>query len=100
MWEAQGEFWCSPVGPIKEAIEEFVEYVDGLVLEVTPVIFDESVGGRCFDVTGKGIDSIELRPRQRPITGHKFVTLIFAHLYYPPYGVHDSISHIRGQIVR
>src|SRR2546430_17105402 len=79
MRKAQCQLWCTPVGPIKEAIEEFVKYLNGIVLKVAPVIFDDGVGGRCFDVTGKVIDSIELLPCQRPITGHKFVTLIFAH---------------------
>ena len=69
----------APVSPIEEAIEELVEHVDGIVLEVTPMIFDEGVGGRCLDVTGKGLDSIELLPCQRSFDGHEFVTLVFAH---------------------
>ena len=81
----------APVGPIEEAIEVLVEHVDGIVLEVTPVIFDEGVGGRRFDVTGKGVDSIELPPCQRSINGHEFVPLVFAHYCFPPCGVNASI---------
>ena len=36
---------ASPSWPIEEAIEELVEHFDGIVLEVTPVIFDKGVGG-------------------------------------------------------
>jgi hypothetical protein len=84
MGKTEGQFGRTPVGPIEEAIEELVKDIDGIVLEVTPVIFDEGVSGRCFDVTGKGIDSIELRWCQWPITGHEFITLVFAHLGCPP----------------
>src|SRR5205085_7398376 len=69
------QFGRAPIGPIEEGIEELVEHVDGIVLEVAPLIFDEGMGGRCVDVTGKGIDSIELFPCQRSINSHEFVTL-------------------------
>ena len=45
MREAKCQFGRAPVGPIEEAIEELVEHVDGIVLEVTPMIFDEGMGG-------------------------------------------------------
>ena len=75
----------APVGPIEEAIEVLVEHVDGIVLEVTPVIFDEGVGGRCFDVTGKGVDSIELPSCQRSINGHEL---------YRWYSLITSVLHV------
>jgi hypothetical protein len=91
MRETECQSGRTPVGPIKESIEELVEYFDWVVLEVTPVIFDKGMGGRCFDVTGKAIDRIELIPSQRSINGHEFVTLVFAHGYYPPCKVNVSI---------
>lgn len=30
-----------------------VEHLDGIVLKTTPVIFDNRMSGRCFDVTGE-----------------------------------------------
>src|SRR6266702_4575985 len=89
----------APVGPIEKAIEELVEHVDGIVFEVIPVIFDEGVGGRCFDVTGKGIDRIELHPCQRSIDGHEFVPLVFAHYSCPPCGVNASICGTKNPTV-
>ncbi|HYU77170.1 MAG TPA: hypothetical protein VEL31_31255 [Ktedonobacteraceae bacterium] len=83
MREAECQFGRAPVGPIEEAIEELAEHLDGIVLEVAPMIFDEGVGGRCFDVAGKVVDLFELLPRQRSIDSHEFVSLVFAHHYYP-----------------
>ena len=45
MRETECQLGRTPVGSIEEAIEELVEHFDGIVLEVTPVIFDEGVGG-------------------------------------------------------
>jgi len=61
-----------------------MEYLDRIVLKVAPVILDEGVGGRCFDVAGKGIDLIQLLSSHWPINSHKFISLVFAHIYYPP----------------
>ncbi len=81
MRKAQCQLGRAPVSPIQEAIEILVEHFDGVVLEVTPLIFDESMGGRGLDMTGKGIDRIELCSCQRSIASHEFVTLVFTHLY-------------------
>src|SRR5579859_1957027 len=54
--EAKRQLGRPPVGPVEKAIKILMQYIDRIVLEIPPVIFNQGMGGRYLDMAGQGID--------------------------------------------
>src|SRR3990172_10520515 len=54
-WKAKSQAARTPIGEIQMGVEVFRQYVEGIVLEITPVVGDNRLGGSNVSVAGKPI---------------------------------------------